>query len=103
MFVIPHSINAEVAKLADLPTGRQAHLVTMFYVYALQSISRNYVYVGLTNNPPRRIMQHKLGKEKTFHGKLFCFGCARERTRTSTSLRTLAPQASLATNYSTRA
>ena len=33
--------------------------------YALKSTSRNYIYVGLTDNPERRIKQHNLGYEKT--------------------------------------
>ena len=37
----------------------------MFYVYALSSIERKYIYVGLTNNLNRRIAQHNNGYEKT--------------------------------------
>ena len=37
----------------------------MFNVYALKSIFRNYIYVGLTDNMDRRFMQHKKGREKT--------------------------------------
>jgi len=37
----------------------------MFYVYALKSKTRNYIYVGLTNNLKRRIDQHNQGKSKT--------------------------------------
>jgi putative endonuclease len=37
----------------------------MFYVYAIKSLKRNYIYVGLTNNPTRRINQHNAGKNKT--------------------------------------
>jgi putative endonuclease len=37
----------------------------MYFVYAISSITRNYVYVGLTDNPERRIMQHNLGYERT--------------------------------------
>ncbi|WP_317045296.1 GIY-YIG nuclease family protein [Algoriphagus halophilus] len=32
-----------------------------FYVYAIKSISRNYIYVGLTNNPKRRFLEHNFG------------------------------------------
>lgn len=35
------------------------------YVYCLQSLSRKYIYVGMTNNPGRRIVEHSIGKEKT--------------------------------------
>lgn len=36
-----------------------------YYVYALKSIKRNYIYVGLTNNTARRIKQHNSGKGKS--------------------------------------
>ncbi|HBM45683.1 TPA: endonuclease [Patescibacteria group bacterium] len=37
----------------------------MFFIYALKSESKNYIYVGLTNNLKRRFDQHNTGKEKT--------------------------------------
>jgi len=37
----------------------------MFFVYVLKSLSRKYLYVGLTNNPERRLDEHQNGKEKT--------------------------------------
>lgn len=37
----------------------------MYWVYALQSLSRKYIYVGLTNNLQRRINEHAVGKNKT--------------------------------------
>ena len=37
----------------------------MFYVYALKSLSRNYIYVGLTNDLERRFNQHQKGQNKT--------------------------------------
>jgi len=37
----------------------------MYYVYALSSTTRNYIYVGLTDNIQRRINQHNAGKSKT--------------------------------------
>ena len=37
----------------------------MHYVYVIKSINRNYLYVGLTNNPKRRITQHNTRKERT--------------------------------------
>ena len=37
----------------------------MFWVYALSSISRNYIYVGLTNDMDRRFSQHQSGQKKT--------------------------------------
>jgi putative endonuclease len=37
----------------------------MFHVYAIRSVSRNYVYVGLTANLARRLNQHNSGHNKT--------------------------------------
>ena len=37
----------------------------MFYVYALKSSIRNYIYVGLTNNIERRIAEHNKGENLT--------------------------------------
>ncbi len=37
----------------------------MFYVYALKSTTRNYIYVGLSNNLERRINEHNSGYNKT--------------------------------------
>jgi len=37
----------------------------MFYVYSIKSLIRNYIYIGLTDNYERRIMEHQTGKEKT--------------------------------------
>jgi len=37
----------------------------MFFVYALKSDIRNYIYVGLTDNVERRFSQHNSGYEKT--------------------------------------
>ncbi|MBP6855247.1 MAG: GIY-YIG nuclease family protein [Candidatus Pacebacteria bacterium] len=37
----------------------------MYYVYALKSLNRNYIYVGLTNDLNRRFNQHNSGHEKT--------------------------------------
>lgn len=37
----------------------------MYYTYAIKSKERNYIYVGLTNNPYRRISEHNNKKEKT--------------------------------------
>ncbi len=35
------------------------------YVYVIQSILRNYIYVGLTNNIERRTFEHNSGRNKT--------------------------------------
>ena len=37
----------------------------MFTVYAISSIERNYIYVGLTDNLERRFFEHNNGKNKT--------------------------------------
>ncbi|MAO64851.1 MAG: endonuclease [Balneola sp.] len=37
----------------------------MFYVYAISSIDRNYIYVGLTSNLEQRVSYHPKGYEKT--------------------------------------
>ncbi|WP_299679068.1 GIY-YIG nuclease family protein [uncultured Dokdonia sp.] len=37
----------------------------MFVVYALSSLRRNYIYVGLTENIERRIPQHNKGYNKS--------------------------------------
>jgi putative endonuclease len=37
----------------------------MYYVYAISSLSRTYVYVGLTINRDRRIDDHQKGYNKT--------------------------------------
>jgi len=37
----------------------------MFVVYALKSIHRNYIYVGMTNDFNRRFNQHHRGNNKT--------------------------------------
>jgi len=37
----------------------------MFYVYAIKSTFRNYIYVGLTDDIDRRVSQHNNGKSRT--------------------------------------
>jgi len=37
----------------------------MFYVYAISSLRKNYIYVGMSTNVQRRICEHNAGKEKT--------------------------------------
>ena len=37
----------------------------MYYVYVLVSDIRPYIYVGISDNPERRISQHNLGYNKT--------------------------------------
>jgi len=37
----------------------------MFTVYAISSLERNYIYVGLTDNLERRFFEHNNGQNKT--------------------------------------
>ena len=37
----------------------------MYYVYAISSENKNYIYVGLTDNIQRRVHQHNSGYEQT--------------------------------------
>ena len=37
----------------------------MIYVYAIKSKVKNYIYVGMTNNLDRRIMEHNNGENKS--------------------------------------
>ena len=37
----------------------------MIRVYAIKSIRRNYIYVGMTNNLENRLHRHNSGYEKT--------------------------------------
>ncbi|QVY64645.1 GIY-YIG nuclease family protein [Polaribacter sp. Q13] len=37
----------------------------MFYVYAISSIAKNYIYVGLTSNLNERIKRHNGLRERT--------------------------------------
>jgi len=37
----------------------------MYFTYALKSKEKSYIYVGISDNPERRISQHNLGYNKT--------------------------------------
>jgi len=37
----------------------------MYFVYAISSQSRNYIYVGLSDDVDRRVKEHNGGKNKT--------------------------------------
>ena len=37
----------------------------MYFVYALDSQTRQYIYVGMTDNPERRINSHQSGYNRT--------------------------------------
>lgn len=36
----------------------------MYYVYAIKSSTRNYIYVGMTNDIERRVLEHNKGENK---------------------------------------
>ncbi len=50
-----------------LPAGRLVDTKNNLNVFHLfnKSLTRNYIYVGLTDNVERRFNQHQLGKNKT--------------------------------------
>jgi putative endonuclease len=37
----------------------------MYFAYAIKSISRNYIYVGMSNDLEKRLKQHNKGQNKT--------------------------------------
>ena len=37
----------------------------MYYIYAISSTIRNYIYVGMTENVEARVLRHNKGREKT--------------------------------------
>ena len=37
----------------------------MYYIYAIRSVNRNYLYVGITDNLERRFNQHQAGYNRT--------------------------------------
>ena len=60
------------AGLSTLPDGRHAtgrragwNIKSMVWVYAISSLSRNYIYVGVTNDIDARFARHNSGREKT--------------------------------------
>ena len=55
------------ARVANLPAGRigRRNVLCMFYVYAIASCVRQYIYVGLTSNVEKRCVQHNNGENKS--------------------------------------
>lgn len=43
-------------------------MICMYYVYALVSSFQNRIYVGMTNNPDRRLKEHNLKYVKSTKG-----------------------------------
>lgn len=37
----------------------------MYYVYSISSVKKSYIYVGMSDNPLRRIEQHNKGYNRT--------------------------------------
>lgn len=37
----------------------------MYFVYALKSLKKNYIYIGISNNIERRTKEHNCGYNKT--------------------------------------
>ena len=66
-----------MAELVDLPlpAGRRDGFKTqfeiMFYVYAISSQTRAYIYVGLTSDVENRLARQPAPKVQMFVGKLF--------------------------------
>ncbi len=59
---------AELVDALDLSADRQVQnqeIRYMYFVYVLNSVNRNYIYVGLTNNLQRRTSEHNKGYNKT--------------------------------------
>jgi putative endonuclease len=63
---------AQVAELVDLSADRQARFLkycyNMFYIYAIASLNRNWIYVGMTIDLKGRIERHNGGRERTPKG-----------------------------------
>ena len=61
--------NAQRAGWRSRPACRQAGAiaskVVMWYVYAISSQIKKYIYVGLTSDLQKHVQQHNKGKEKT--------------------------------------
>jgi len=47
----------------------------MYFTYAIKSLNRNYIYVGISNNVDRRLLQHNKGHNKSTkpYGPFFLF------------------------------
>lgn len=51
--------------MVDLPAGRQGgSKMNNYFVYAIKSKKDNRIYVGLSNNPERRLFEHNAGKTR---------------------------------------
>jgi putative endonuclease len=57
--------DGETGRPAYRQAGALASNQYMWYVYAIRSQIKNYIYVGLTSDINKRVQQHNKGKEKT--------------------------------------
>lgn len=48
-----------------LPAGRQGIGDIMYYVYAISSLVKKYIYVGLTSNIEKRLTEHNAGYQRS--------------------------------------
>ena len=61
----------ELVDTHDLPAAcltavRAGRLkIVMYYVYAIKSLKKKYVYIGISDDPNRRISQHNKGYNRT--------------------------------------
>ena len=62
-FFFLHSLKTRCSALTEGALYLQ--IIQMFFVYAISSLTRNYIYVGLTNDINRRLSQHQNGQNKT--------------------------------------
>ena len=59
---------APVCSMSRRPIGRRKSKICIIFMQlrvTIKSKEKNYIYVGLTNNPERRIAEHNYKKEKT--------------------------------------
>lgn len=66
------TVGRELVDMLDLPTAGRLEIwcpfipqIAMFVVYALKSMTRKYIYVGITSDIDRRLHEHNSGYEKT--------------------------------------
>jgi putative endonuclease len=57
--------DGEIGRPACRQAGALASEVIMWYVYAISSQIKKYIYVGLASDLQKRVQQHNKGKEKT--------------------------------------
>jgi len=58
-------VDLSADRQACLPIGRRAEILKMYIVYAISSLTHNYIYVGLTKELELRLHRHNDGRERT--------------------------------------